>query len=50
MDTKLFYILNYTEIEYQLEINVDGIPERAVSRTLTYNCYKFLQMAHSIFN
>ena len=36
MDTKLFYILNYTDIEYQLETILDGISKRTVIRTLSY--------------
>ena len=34
MDTKLFYILNYTGIENKLETIVDGIWEWTVIRTL----------------
>ena len=34
MDTKLFYFLNYTDIECQLDIIVDGISELTVIRTL----------------
>ena len=36
MDTKLFSILYYTNINYQLEIIVDEISEWTVIKTLPY--------------
>ena len=36
MDTKLFNILKYTDIQYKLENIMDGISERTVIRTLPY--------------
>ena len=36
VNTKLFYISNYTAIWYKLETSVDGITERAIIRTLPY--------------
>ena len=34
IDTKLFYIFCYSDIEYQLETIVDGISQRMVIQTL----------------
>ena len=34
MYTKLFYILNFTDIDYQLETIVDGISEQTVIQIL----------------
>ena len=35
-DTKLFYILNYPDIEWHLEVTVNGISERMVIQSLPY--------------
>ena len=40
MDNKLFKILDYTDIEYQLETILDEISEQIVIKTLPYCIYR----------